>query len=163
MTRIEIDPKSIIALRKELRAAGDKAAVSALRKGLNSALKPIQVEVNKQADKVLPAGGGLAKRVTTARWTTKVRGGRRPAVKGEMSQRKKGKSRVTRRSVKGRLDLRSLNAGRLRHPVYGNRRAWVSQRVSKGWFDKGARKGLKASRKLIAAEYKRAFKAASGE
>jgi len=32
-------------------------------------------------------------------------------------------------------DLASLNRGRLRHPLYGNRKHWYDQQVSPGWWD----------------------------
>lgn len=33
------------------------------------------------------------------------------------------------------VDLRSINAGKVRHPVYGNRRKWVLQSVPAGFWD----------------------------
>lgn len=37
-------------------------------------------------------------------------------------------------------DVRAINAGRLRHPVYGNRQVWVAQRVPRGLVDTPFRK-----------------------
>lgn len=36
----------------------------------------------------------------------------------------------------GQVDLKRIDAGNLRHPVYGNRGAWVSQRVRPGFWSK---------------------------
>ena len=34
------------------------------------------------------------------------------------------------------MDLRALDQGRLRHPLFGNRQFWYQQRVTKGWWTK---------------------------
>ncbi len=50
-----------------------------------------------------------------------------------------------------KLDLRSLDAGRLRHPLYGNRRHWYTQRVRAGFWTKTMRKEAKTVRKAMLA------------
>lgn len=43
--------------------------------------------------------------------------------------------RVTATSRRGKsIDLRSLDRGRLRHPLFGNRRHWYEQTVESRWF-----------------------------
>jgi hypothetical protein len=36
---------------------------------------------------------------------------------------------------KSRRYVRAINDGTLRHPAYGNRQAWVAQRVKPGFWD----------------------------
>jgi hypothetical protein len=40
-------------------------------------------------------------------------------------------------------DLASINRGRLRHPLFGNRRYWYDQSVTPGFWDKAMEKGVK--------------------
>lgn len=41
---------------------------------------------------------------------------------------------------KPRSKMRDLDRGRLRHPVFGNRKVWVNQRIPAGMFSKAAEK-----------------------
>ena len=43
----------------------------------------------------------------------------------------------------GEMDLRALNAGRLRHPLYGNRSHWYPQRIAPGFVDKAIERGTR--------------------
>jgi hypothetical protein len=48
------------------------------------------------------------------------------------------------------IDVRSLDRGRLRHPLYGNRRHWYDQKVTPGWFTKTLqRQAERVRRELI--------------
>ena len=83
----------------------------------------------------------VADRARNANFRVKAVRGRNPAVK------------VTAYPSKGRsLDLRSLDGGRLRHPLFGNRGHWYSQAVTPGWFsDPMLRNSDVARRELLRA------------
>jgi len=42
-----------------------------------------------------------------------------------------------------RRDLNSINSGRLRHPLFGNRNYWYNQNVEPGFWDEAMRRGEK--------------------
>jgi len=65
----------------------------------------------------------VADRVRAARFAVRAKGGRSAAIRIVVTP-SKGKS----------LDLNSLDRGRLRHPLFGNRDHWYSQAVPPGWF-----------------------------
>lgn len=93
-------------LRKELMAGVRKSGLSTVRTIRESALEN------------LPRRGGLAAKVA--------------AEKATVSARYSGSAaRVSLRRKRGR----GLNAGRLRHPVFGNTDVWVQQKVPSEWFD----------------------------
>jgi hypothetical protein len=45
--------------------------------------------------------------------------------------------RVGRNSKSGRADLKGLDAGGVRHPLYGNRKRWYTQAVAPGSISEG--------------------------
>lgn len=49
------------------------------------------------------------------------------------------------------MDLASLNRGRLRHPLYGNREHWYDQHVKPEFWDRAMRKGEDDVRKEVLA------------
>lgn len=112
-------------LARALRKAGDKDLRTALYRGINSSVKPLTETVKRRTPEYLPRryAAELAK---TLKVKVKRRGGRDPSIRlmGQ-SKTKLGKER----------DLRSLNRGRLRHPLYGNRRYWYDQKVTPNWWD----------------------------
>ena len=108
-------------LSKRLRAAGEdgKGLRRELLKGIQRATKPLKADAKRAAGSKLPQSGGLAAEVARAKFTTRTRtGGRNVGVtilaKGDV--------------------VRSSDRGRIRHPVFGNRSAWVTQDVTPGWF-----------------------------
>jgi hypothetical protein len=74
----------------------------------------------------LPRRGGLAEWVATLRITMQVRDrGRTAGIR----------LRGSRASTKDKADLKRLDAdGRVRHPLYGDRRHWFQQQVTPGFF-----------------------------
>jgi hypothetical protein len=53
--------------------------------------------------------------------------------------------RVTAVGVDARVD----RTGKVRHPVYGNRRVWVTQQVKPGWFTDPMEAGAPAVRREL--------------
>ena len=80
----------------------------------------------------------VAARAAGARYRVKAVRGKDPAV------------RVTATPAKGKsLDLNSLDGGRLRHPLFGNRAHWYSQAVKPGWFTDPMRRNNDAARREL--------------
>lgn len=108
-----------------LKEAGDKGLKREMTKGLNRAAKPLALAAEAGALERLPKRGGLNVWVAESKITTRTRGnGRNPGVR-LVAKRPKSK---------GTTDLNRIDQGRLRHPVYGNRRVWALQSVRPGWF-----------------------------
>jgi len=110
-------------LARDLKEIGDKELRKELYKGINRSTKPMKAKVKNAALADMPKAGGLNKFVASARLSTTTRGGgRNPGV-----------------TIKGRKsghDLRAIDRGKLRHPVFGDREVWVNQKVKPGFFTK---------------------------
>lgn len=106
-------------LARALKAAGDegKGLRKELYSGLNRATKPIRTDMNAAVPPTFPEGGGLAALMAKrARFSNSIRTspggvGVRLAARG-----------------KGRRTLQTaIQDGTIRHPVFGNRKVWVTQ------------------------------------
>lgn len=106
-------------LSKALKAAGRTGLRKEMNKALREATKPLIVKTREAARKDLPHRGGLANSVAKAPQRVQVRTGARTA----------GVRIVASGPVKG------ANAGKIRHPVFGDRSRFVEQTVPGGWFD----------------------------
>lgn len=111
------------ALSARLKEAGDKGLRRELFKALNRSTKPLKEAARASALAELPKAGGLAEKVAASQFSTRTRAGANPSV---------------RIVVKGLSvsNLRRIDRGSIRHPVYGNRDVWVDQKVDAGWFTK---------------------------
>lgn len=112
----------LVTLTKNLKAAGDKELQKELSKGISQAMRPVMSEVRSSALRTLPSRGGLAARVAKSSMRTVRRAGPRSAG--------------IRLQAKSSYGLGWLDRGINRHPVYGNRKAWVTQQVTPGWWTK---------------------------
>lgn len=109
-------------LGARLKDLGDKELRRELFSGITRATKPLKLAAKQSARAKLPKRGGLNELV---------------ASQAKLSTR----TRVTGKTVGvrlvaalGKTNLRLMDRGELRHPVYGNRAAWVVQEVEPGWF-----------------------------
>ena len=120
---IEADPDGWREVYTNLKQA-DKTIQRALRKRLAEAGKPAAQDVIDEASAQLPARGGLS------RWV----GASKPSLSMSATRLaiKIGRGNAGRR----RSDINAMNRGRLRHPVYGNRRSWVTQSIPAGLFER---------------------------
>lgn len=91
-----------------------------LNKGILEALQPMIEEVKQAEETQLPKRGGLADLVAGQRIVRSTSG-------SGIGIRQAG------RTVKA---LKRLDAGQLRHPVYGNRKVWVDQSITPGFWSK---------------------------
>lgn len=115
-------------LGRQLKDIGDKELRRDMLRGIRRATLPIRDDIRDSARQNLPRRGGLndwvadRSKVSTRTSTS----GKNVGVR--IVADKKGS------------DLAAINRGRLRHPVFGNRKVWVTQMVTAGWFDRGAEK-----------------------
>lgn len=113
------------ALVRRIRTHADaKALRKELYAGLNRVTKPVREDMKASIGPSLPSRGGLAALVMAkVSLTTSAAAGRNAGVR----------IRARHKSY----DLKRLNEGRLRHPVWGNRQVWVEQTagVDPGFLD----------------------------
>lgn len=135
-------------LAHALNEAGDKSLKRELDKGSREAGKVLADEVQQHTKDYIPQG-------FEARWDqyfetkTEVR----------LVQSRRISVVFWARGKRERRDIRAINAGRLRHPVYGrNRRLkdgtlranpWVEQKIRAGLVDEPARRAMPRAIKKI--------------
>lgn len=112
-------PDRLVLVGKILKDLGDKGLQRELYRGLNRASMKLKADAKAEAGRRLPQRGGLAKRVAGAKLSTRRRGGRNPGVSIQ---------------AKGMAQLAGIDAGQVKHPVFGNRDVWVTQDITSGWF-----------------------------
>ncbi len=119
------------AVRRELRRLGDKDAMRQFYAALNRATKPMRAAAQQQALVQLPRRGGLAARVAKEKLrTSTARGG--VSILGPKNRQ-----------------LRLIDAGFVRHPVFGNREVWRTQPIPAGYFTKPMKEGAPVARKEL--------------
>lgn len=118
------------ALVRRIRTHADaKALRKELISGLNRVTKSVREDMKASIGPSLPSRGGLAGlAMAKASLTTAAASGRNPGVR--IKARHKS------------YDLKRLNEGRLRHPVFGNRSVWVEQTagLNPGFLDESFEK-----------------------
>jgi len=107
-------------LGRAFKAAGSggKGMRKELRSGLTRATKETRRDLKAAIPDALPRRGGLAALVARTATVTTSSSTSGPKVGVRIKARRRG--------LKG-PSLRRLNAGTVRHPVYGNPKKWVSQ------------------------------------
>lgn len=122
MASLEQGARDLELVGKRLKAQGRGDLRKELLKGIRTEAKPAVADVKASARANLPQRGGLAAIV----------GGSSFGVRTRLTGNSAGvRITGTSRSVKG---MRAINAGRLRHPVFGNRKTWAEQHVEPGFF-----------------------------
>lgn len=106
-------------LARGLKEAGNGGLQRELRRRIRAAVKPVIPDVRQSAYRTLPKRGGLAERVGKQAY------GIRTAL---------GSGASVRLAGRGMKELRDIDRGRLRHPVFGNRKVWKAQAVTPGFF-----------------------------
>lgn len=130
------------ALGRRLKAAGGNNLRKELLRGIRASNKGTIAKIRASARTELPHSGGLAELVSRSRIGTRTR------LTGT------GAGVTITGTGKNVRNLRGLNEGRLRHPVFAraeNRKhwAWVSQAVRPHWFDQPVTDDLPHIRKSI--------------
>lgn len=124
-------------LGRRLKTA-DKTLRRDMLREIRAAGKPAVDDIKRSARESLPASGGLADLVARQSYGVRTR----------LSGKSAGvRIQGTGRTVRG---LRSIDAGTVRHPVFGNKdAAWVSQPVRPGFFTKPIEENLPRFRKSV--------------
>lgn len=104
-----------------------------LFKKIREAGKPLVADIRHSAAEELPHRGGLADLIAKSRMGVRTR------ISGDVSVRVVASSPH---------DIAAINAGKLRHPVFGTK-AWVVQDVPQGWFTKPTEKREPAIRSAV--------------
>lgn len=112
---------NFLLLSKALKNAGRTEMRKHLHSGIKKAARPLIKIARAEAKERLPQRGGLAEQVSKEPMRTQVRTGRDPGVRVVVGKR--------------RGAAQSTNRGEIRHPVFGNRDTFVTQRIKPGWFD----------------------------
>jgi hypothetical protein len=109
------------ALAVRLKVAGEKGLRTELLRGLKQGSDPLVKAVAAAAEDRLPHGGGLNVQVAGQKVKVQVRTGARTAG-----------VRLTTNAP----DTAQTDAGFVRHPVYGNRKKWITQQIpnAAGWW-----------------------------
>lgn len=118
-----------------LAKADDKRLSRHLSREIRGVVKPLGRRWLDRAADELPQRGGLGDKV------------RRQGRIG-VQQSLRGASTSVTVSLKVPMDLRSLNRGRIRHPVFG-RGGWVDQRIRPGIFTDALAAEAPAARKAL--------------
>jgi hypothetical protein len=114
--------QELASVGRRLRKAGAGELRRELLRGVREVAKPVIPKIRANALETLPRSGGLAAEYAA----------HKIAVRTSLAERSANVRIVS--TDRGRL--RSVNAGRLRHPVFGNTDVWAQQKVEPGWFDK---------------------------
>ena len=131
MPRVEL-AQDIAAVARAVRDMGDdRTIVKEMAKGLKADIGQAARPAFRAASlEYLPRRNGCGEYVAKSRVTVKVRRGTGTAgVSIDMTRKKKTKG--------GFSDLPRIDAGSLRHPVYGQRSRWALQKVKPGFVTTG--------------------------
>lgn len=123
MTEVAIEgpgPRDLGILGARLKEAGARDLRLELLRGMRKAAEQVKEPIQQSAHDKLPKGGGLAEEVAAQKVGIRTSF----AASG---------ARV-RLVDAGMKELDDINRGRLRHPVYGNRKVWKAQEVEPGFF-----------------------------
>lgn len=113
--------EQLAALGVRLKEAGIVGARRDMLRGIKSGAAPCVAAVKAAAEAKLPHGGGLNVQVAGQKVSVSVRTGARTAG-----------VRMTTTAP----DTSQTDSGYVRHPVFGNRKKWITQQIpaAKGWW-----------------------------
>ena len=107
--------EAFAALSKRLRRESKQLRTD-LQRGIRQATIPLGRRARADLAARTPSAGGLRKKVASAPVSVTQRGGgRNVGIRLRLARKGTG--------------LRDLERGRIKHPVYGNRRNWVTQEI----------------------------------
>lgn len=129
-----VGKESLARAAAHVALIGDRGLRIALQRNLRLATAPLLPEIKQSALDTLPRGGGLAARVAGAKLSTSISLGRTVRVS------------IKAKGVQGSMDVKSMNLGRVRHPVFGNRSVWYTQQIRPNWFTAPVENGLPSIR-----------------
>lgn len=126
--------KEVEKLKKDAR----KKLRAEVRKVLTAETKTTRAAIKKSARDNLPKGGGLN------RWAAVT-----PGVKVSLFDGDSARAAISMK--KAGHDLKSLDDGEVRHPLYGNRNRWIGQTIQPGFFSDVVKDDADLRRRVTAA------------
>lgn len=102
-------------LKQRLRDV-DKQIRNAFNKSVRAAVAPLKDEVKKSAHDKLPRKGGLADKVSGSKFAT------RTSASGLSL------------NMTNLFQLKDIDEGKLRHPVFGHMNVWANQKINSGFW-----------------------------
>lgn len=104
------------ALAKQLKDAGEKELRKELLRAIRTSTSPAKEAIRTSARELLPRKGGLNEVIASSKIVTQTRtAGKQVGVRVVGSAK--------------RMDI-----GKVRHPVFGRKTAWVEEQVTPGFF-----------------------------
>lgn len=131
----------LYAVAKRLRGA-DKTIRKEMLQAIRTSAKPMLAAARASAAAELPTRGGLNTAVARSRFSVQTKTAARTAG--------------VRLKATNPHEIGAMNRGRLRHPVFGNRRVWATQSITPGWWTKPLEAHAPAVRTAVAAAVARA-------
>lgn len=126
------------AVADSIRATGDRGLAREMSTALQRAAKPVKASIRAEADRVMPSRGGYQQAFSRSlHFRTTVRNANRQAFFRLLTFAD---------GTSERRDIRALEAGRLRHPVFGRSRntrlgripnPWSATRITPGFHQRG--------------------------
>ncbi|HJR90329.1 MAG TPA: hypothetical protein VJ782_09260 [Aeromicrobium sp.] len=120
---IRADSDDLQRISRALKEAGDKGLQKRVSAAMRQEAKPLGERVLRAGAGKMPRRGGLSSRISS-----------RGKVLISNSLGGKSASVTLRLKTSDGYDLRGLDRGQLRHPVYGHRKTWVRQSVPANAF-----------------------------
>jgi hypothetical protein len=130
------------AVAAQIKAIGDKGLGREMAKRLRETTEPIKAAIRTSAEATMPASGGYRATLSQSlRWRLQVRSG---------AQIANVTLTTTADGVKEKRDVGRLEAGQLRHPVFGRSRKlksgttvsrpWSTTKIKPGFHKRGTDK-----------------------
>lgn len=138
---------SLLELSRRLRAAGGENIRSSMHRRIRRAAEPLRDDLQDaiRGLNISSQGRAAGKRGGPSPTTRPLRASIAAAIRISVRAGARPGARVW--VDKGRLPpditmgvVNRLNEGRLRHPVFGNKRRWVQQNATPLWWDKTVRR-----------------------
>lgn len=126
------------AIGRALKAQSGTELKKEMLRGIRTGVKPTIAKIKASTGDYLPNSGGLADRVAKSSIGTRTR---LTGANAGISIKGTGKQ--------GSRGLAAMNDGTVRHPVFGRRRAWVSQSINPGFFSEPIEGDVPAIRSTI--------------
>lgn len=135
---------TLLELQRRLRAAGHENIRSSMQRRIRRAAEPLRDDLKDSIQGLrISSPGGSGRPGGPSPTTRPLRATIAGAIKLSVRNTGTPGARVWVDKAALPPDLRkmpdTINTGRIRHPVYGNRRRWVTQTAPPLWWDKPVR------------------------
>ncbi|GAA2929868.1 hypothetical protein [Streptomyces enissocaesilis] len=136
----------LLELQRKLRAAGHENIRRSMQRRIRRAAEPLRddLQATIRGLPIRSAGRASGKRGGASPTTRPLRGTLADAIRISVRTSGNPGARVWVDEARLPPDLKNMpnviNTGRIRHPVFGNRRRWATQTAPPLWWDKTVRR-----------------------